>query len=153
MNELEPMEVEKTEPTGVSVLRAAERGMTLVEIMVVLVIIGMVTAIVGVNVFSAVDGAKVKSSKVQISNIGEALDLYRLAHGKYPSTSEGLTALTQSKGGQKALMPSVPKDGWDNDFIYIFPGSKNPGGYDLMSYGADGVAGTDDFGNWADTAQ
>lgn len=140
-----PDSTAKAEP---SLRRTHQRGMTLIEIMVVLVIIGMISGIVGVAVFGVLDGAKVKATKVQMSIIGDALAQYRLISGKYPPTSTGLTVLTQSGNGRRALMESIPKDGWDNDYVYIFPGTHNSGGFDILSYGEDGVSSSDDIGNW-----
>lgn len=124
--------------------RLAERGMTLVEIMVVVVIIGLVTSLVGVAVFSQLEEAKIHTGRTQMKNISDALDLYRLSHRKYPSTGEGLAALTQSSGRSQPVMPAIPRDPWGNDYVYIFPGTKNSGGFDIMSYGSDGVQGGGD---------
>ena len=129
--------------------RVGERGMTLIEIMVVVVIIGIIASVVGVSVFNSLDEAKRRVAATQIKQVGDALDLYKLSIGSYPSTAEGLTALTSPKNGEKPFMNSVPKDPWDNNFVYVYPGSHNTGGFDLMSYGPDGVqGGTDDIGNW-----
>jgi general secretion pathway protein G len=130
--------------------RRYERGMTLVEIMVVLVIMSLVTGVVGVSVFNALSGANVKATQTQIRQLSDALDIYRLQHRKYPSTAEGLQALTQSVNGAKPVMDSLPKDAWNNDFVYIYPGTNKPGSFDLMSYGEDGVqGGGDDISNWS----
>ncbi|MEL6545754.1 MAG: type II secretion system major pseudopilin GspG [Myxococcota bacterium] len=130
-------------------MRASERGMTLVEIMVVVVIIAMVAGIVGVQVFGVLGGAQNKAAWTQMKNIQDSLDVYKLNNRKYPSTAEGLQALTQSKGGTEPLMKTVPKDPWGNDFIYVYPGQQNSGGVDLLSYGQDGVSGNgDDICAW-----
>ena len=134
--------------------RRRQRGMTLVEIMVVLVIMALVTGVVGAAVFSALEQAMIDTAKTQISQIGDALDLYRLSNRKYPSSAEGLTALVQSKNGRKPVMDSLPQDPWGHDYVYVNPGSRNPNGYDLFSYGPDEAQGTaDDIGNWAEAAQ
>ena len=131
--------------------RRGQKGMTLIEIMVGLVIIGLVAGIVGVNVFGALGGAQTKTAQTQIHGISEALDLYKLQFGTYPSTADGLNALSSPKGNAQPIMKDVPKDPWSNDYVYIFPGQHNAGGFDLMSYGGDGVqGGGDDVGNWAE---
>jgi general secretion pathway protein G len=129
--------------------RRHQRGMSLVEIMVVLVIIGLVTSVVGVAVFARLEEAERRTASSQIKQVAEALDLYRLSLRRYPSTGEGLQALTSPKGGEKPFMREIPKDPWNNDYVYVQPGSHNPDSFDLMSYGPDGVqGGTDDVGNW-----
>ena len=129
--------------------RRRGRGMTLVEIMVVVVIISLVTGTVGVAVFNSLENAKRKTAETQIKTIGEALELYRLSLRSYPSTAEGLRALTAPKGGEQPFMPQLPKDPWDNDYAYLQPGQHNPQGYDLFSAGKDGMQNTDDdIGNW-----
>ena len=132
-----------------AVVRAAERGMTLVEIMVVVVIIALVAGVVGVSVFGVLGGAQNKTAWTQMKNLQDTLDVYKLNNRKYPSTAEGLQALTQSKGGTEPLLKNVPKDPWGNDYIYVYPGQQNSGGVDLMSYGQDGVSGNgDDICGW-----
>ncbi len=129
--------------------RAAQRGMTLVEIMVVVVIISLVATVVGVSVLSRLDEARKSLAKTQIHNIADALDLYKLSMRNYPSTAEGLQALVSPKNNEKPFLDKVPKDPWGNDYVYIFPGQHNPGGFDIMSYGQDSVpGGGDDIGNW-----
>ena len=127
----------------------AQRGMTLVEIMVVVVIISLVATVVGVSVLSRLDEARKSLAKTQIHNIADALDLYKLSMRNYPSTAEGLQALVAPKNNEKPFLDKVPKDPWGNDYVYIFPGQHNPGGFDIMSYGQDSVpGGGDDIGNW-----
>jgi general secretion pathway protein G len=133
--------------------RRAERGMSLVEIMVVVVIMGLVASVVGVAVFNALGKAQVDAAKVQISGFGDALDMYKLQYRKYPSTAEGLQALTQSRDGSPPVMEALPKDPWGNEYVYVYPGSRNTGGFDIISYGADGAqGGGDDVGNWEEAA-
>lgn len=125
------------------------RGMTLVEIMVVVVIISLVTGTVGVTVFNSLENAKRRTAETQIKSIGEALELYRLSLRSYPSTAEGLGALTAPKGGEQPFMATVPLDPWDNPYNYLQPGQHNPQGYDLFSSGKDGQPNSDDdIGNW-----
>ncbi len=129
--------------------RTAQRGMTLVEVMVVVVIISLVAGVVGVAVLNRLEEARRKVAFTQIKQIGEALELYKLSLRRYPSTAEGLVALTQPKGNEKPFMNTIPKDPWGVDYTYIYPGTNNPSGFDLMSYGPDGVqGGADDITNW-----
>lgn len=129
--------------------RAAERGMTLIEIMVVVVIISLVAGVVGVAVLNRLEEAKAKLAFTQLKQISEALELYKLSLRQYPSTAEGLFALAAPKGNAQPFMREIPEDPWGNDYVYIYPGSNNPGSFDLMSYGQNEVqGGGDDVTNW-----
>jgi general secretion pathway protein G len=131
-----------------------ERGMTLVEIMVVVVIISLVAGVVGVAVLNRLGDAQKKVAYTQMKQIGEALELYKLSFRHYHSTGEGLAALASPKGNEKPFMQMIPKDPWGNDFVYIYPGTHNQGGFDILSYGADGVqGGGDDVGNWEESSE
>jgi general secretion pathway protein G len=157
------MEVEKRE--GVSnqrsrrrrAKRRGERGFTLVEILVVITIIGLIMGLVGPRVLNYLTESKVKAAKIQIESFGSALDLFFLDTGRYPSGSEGLTALVQRPGsipawnGPYLKGGAVPTDPWGNPYIYRAPGQR--GAYDLSSNGADGQEGgtgtAADITNWA----
>lgn len=138
-------------------------GFTLVEIMVVVVIIGMLAALVGPRLMGQTDEARITNTRVQIKNIEQALQLYQLHNGNFPTTAQGLDALVKAptippvprnyaKGGYLNAK-SVPKDAWGNDFIYISPG-ENGTEYDIISYGRDGREGGSgvdaDISNWDD---
>ena len=124
--------------------------MTLVEIMVVLTIIALTASFIGVAVFEQLKKAEMKAAKTQISQIAAALDLYKLEYRKYPSAGEGLQALTTPSGKSAPVMDSMPLDPWQKDYVYVYPGTHNPNGFDLFSYGPDGGSGGgDDIGNWA----
>ncbi|WP_406565648.1 type II secretion system major pseudopilin GspG [Marinobacter fonticola] len=124
-------------------------GFTLIEIMVVMVILGLLVAIVAPNILGRSDQARVTVAQTQMSNIANALDLYRLDNGHYPSTQQGLQALVTKPSGSPeprnwnpdGYLKSVPQDPWDNDYQYISPGVNGP--YDLYSYGSDGREGGD----------
>lgn len=132
---------------------AMQRGMTLVEIMVVVVIISLVTGVVGVAVLNRLADAQKKLAGTQLRQISDALELYKLSFRNYPSTSEGIQALVTPKNNEKPFLPTVPRDPWNNDFVYVYPGQHNVGGFDLFSYGPDGVqGGTDDITNWGEAA-
>jgi general secretion pathway protein G len=115
--------------------RRAERGMTLIEIMVVMVIIGLIAAAVSVNVMQSLDDAKVKQAKADLHTIENCLDLYKLEKGRYPSTEEGLAAVVAA-GKCKNV-----KDPWKNDYVYLYPGQAHPDSFDIKSYGGDGKPG------------
>jgi general secretion pathway protein G len=120
--------------------RRAQRGMTLIEIMVVVIIIGLVGTAVAVNVFGNLAEAKMRTAKSDISNISGAVDTYKLLRGRYPSTEEGLGILLQ----EKILKPNKDgkvKDPWDHEYIYLSPGQAHADSYDVKSYGADGAPG------------
>lgn len=116
------------------------RGMTLIEIMVVVFILGLIATVVAVNVQGAAEGAEINTAQLDIKGLEQGLDMYRLRNGKYPSTAEGLGVLYSSG----VLKGSLKKDPWGRDYVYVYPGQKNPKGYDLMSYGPDGVPNTAD---------
>ncbi len=123
------------------------RGMTLIEILVVLVLIGVVMGIVGGNFIGQGENAKRKAAKIEIEQIGQTLDLFKLEVGRYPSSQEGLQALLSAPAGvsnwngpywKKA---TLPKDPWGNEYKYVAPGQH--GAYDIVSLGADGKEGGD----------
>lgn len=121
-------------------------GFSLIELMIVLVILGLIAGIVGPQAMKYLGKGKTKSAKVQVENIGSALDLYRLEVGSYPTASQGLNALVKAPSGARAWngpylkKGTVPLDPWNNEYYYKRPGSEgNP--YELMSLGADATPG------------
>jgi len=124
-------------------------GMTLIEIMVVILIIGMVSGIVAVGVIPQFQQAKMDTTRVQIQNFQQALDHYKIRVGKYPNTSEGLEALTNPPKRMQPILTEIPRDPWQNDYVYVSPGVNSKAGYDIESYGPDGVdGGEDDIESW-----
>lgn len=121
------------------------RGMTLIEILVVLTLIGIIMGIVGGNFIGRGEKAKADAAKVEMGQIAQALDLYKLEVGRYPTTQEGLQALIQAPAGVTNWngpywkKTSVPKDPWGNDYKYSSPGSSAP--FEIVSLGADGKEG------------
>jgi len=136
------------------------RGFTLIELMVVIVILGILALYVAPKIMGRPDEAKQVKAKMDIASLETALKLYKLDNGFYPSTEQGLSALVQVpqsgqipknwKQGGYLEKEQVPKDPWGTPYLYLSPG--NHGDFDLLSYGADGVAGgegTDrDINNW-----
>ena len=124
----------------------AERGFTLVEIMVVVAIIGLLTTFVVINVLPAQGAAERQKAEADITVIDQALQLYRINNRRYPSTAEGLAAL-EAEGALRRL----PDDPWGNPYQYQYPGSRGEQ-YDIYSFGADGTVGGEDenadIGNW-----
>jgi general secretion pathway protein G len=124
---------------------AAIRGMTLIEILVVLTLIGIVMGIVGGNYLGQGEKAKAKAAKIEIEQIGQTLDLFKLEVGRYPTTQEGLQALITAPtgvpnwNGPYWKKNTLPKDPWTNEYKYAAPGQH--GAYDVWSYGADGKEG------------
>jgi general secretion pathway protein G len=125
--------------------RARQRGMTLIEILVVLVLIGIVLGIVGGNFIGKGEKAKADAAKIEIGQIAQTLDLYKLEVGRYPTSQEGLQALISAPAGVANWngpywkKSAVPKDPWGNEYRYASPGSK--GAYEIVSLGADGKEG------------
>lgn len=116
--------------------RAAARGMTLIEILVVITILGIIAAAVAVNVVGQLDEAKVKQAKTDLHTLENCLDLYKIDKGRYPSTEEGLQAVVTAGKCKNQL-----KDPWGHLYVYLFPGQVHPDSFDLKSYGADGQQG------------
>jgi general secretion pathway protein G len=138
-------------------LTQRERGFTLIEILVVILIIGLLAAFVAPKYFGQVGPAKQKAAKTQIELFGTALDAFRLDTGRYPTTEEGLKALREKPsnvdGWQGPYLPKeIPTDPWRNAYIYKCPGEH--GDYDLISYGLDKAQGGEgenlDIVNWKD---
>jgi general secretion pathway protein G len=137
--------------------RRKERGFTLIEILVVMIIIGLLAALVGPRLFGKVGTAKLKTAKAQIELFGTALDALRLDVGRYPTSEEGLKALREKPSGMENwkgpyLPKEIPLDPWGKPYIYKSPGEH--GEYDLISYGLDGAPGgegeNEDVVNWKD---
>lgn len=133
-------------------------GFTLIEIMVVVVILGILAAIVVPKIMGRPDEARVVAARNDISAIKQALKLYRLDNLHYPTTDQGLGALTQKPATEPSprkwkdggYLEFLPQDPWGNDYIYLNPGVY--GEIDIYSFGADGAKGGEgvntDIGSW-----
>ena len=134
-----------------------EAGFTLVEMLVVITIIGLIMSLVGPRVLNYLSESKIKAAKIQMQSFSSALDLFNLDTGRYPATSEGLTALIQSTGtipawnGPYLKGGVLPNDPWGKPYVYRSPGEH--GAYDILSYGSDGQEGgtgtAADIASWA----
>src|SRR5271156_177202 len=125
--------------------RPGEQGFTLVEMLVVITIIGLIMGLIGPRVLNYLSESKVKAAKIQLQSFAGALDLFYLDAGRFPSTSEGLSALMQRTPGVAAWNgpylkgKSLPNDPWNHPYLYRSPGERGP--YDIVSYGSDGQEG------------
>ena len=127
--------------------RQTQAGVTLIEMLVVVTIIGLFVALVGPKLWSNVDKAKMTAARAQIQNFMAALGTYKLDNGNFPTTEQGLQALrvkpADAAQWNGPYMPlDVPKDPWGHDYVYKFPGDHGDEP-DIMSYGADGQPGGD----------
>jgi general secretion pathway protein G len=119
------------------IIRSARRGLTLIEIMVVIALLGVLGTVIAVNLTDALDDNSADAARLQMKQIGSGLQMYALKNkGKYPSTSDGLDGARRFFAGNK-----VPTDPWGNDYKYFAPGTHSDAKYELVSMGSDGKDG------------
>ena len=131
-----------------------QRGFSLMELLIVMVILGLIASLVGPQLFGKLGKAQQKTAKTQIEMLMAALDGFRLDVGRYPNQQEGLTALVTNPGVEKwdgaYLKKAVPNDPWGNPYQYRNPGEH--GEVDIYSYGQDNQPGGEkenaDIGSW-----
>ena len=132
------------------------KGFTLIEIMVVVIILGTLIAIVAPNFIGRVGDAQITAAKHTIRSLESALRMYRLDNFNYPTTEQGINALVSKPIGQSArnwkgpYLDRVPDDPWGKKYQYMYPGIN--GEFDIFTYGRDRVPGGEgedaDIGNW-----
>jgi general secretion pathway protein G len=132
-----------------------QRGFTLMELLVVLAILGLLMSLVGPRVLNQLGGAKTKTAAIQIKDLEQSLEMYKLDVGRFPSTAEGLSALVSKPGSAVGwngpyLKSDVPQDPWKRDYQYKYPGEHAD--VDIFTYGQNGTPGGEgedsDVGNW-----
>ncbi|MEX0300750.1 MAG: type II secretion system major pseudopilin GspG [Kordiimonas sp.] len=136
-------------------LKQQDDGFSLIELMVVIVIIGLLTTVVVVNVLPSQDRAMVEKARADVRLIEQAVEMYRMDTLKYPSLEEGIDVLVQAPKNAsfrtEGYIKALPTDPWGNAYQYLVPGEHSK--FDVFSYGADGRPGGDgldaDIGNWA----
>jgi general secretion pathway protein G len=117
----------------------SQRGMTLIEIMVVIAIIGILASAIGFGVVNWLKESKTQTASIQLSTVAQALDGFYATKGDYPSSLGDLT-----NGKRPLLKEKNLKDPWNKDLVYNFPATKGDGDFDLCSKGPDKRAGTED---------
>lgn len=134
---------------------AEQAGFTLMELLVVLAILGLLMSLVGPRVLNQLGGAKTKTAGIQVKDLEQSLEMYKLDVGRYPANNEGLKALVEKPAGVTGwngpyLKSDVPQDPWNRDYHYKYPGEHAE--VDIFSYGQNGTPGGDgedsDVGNW-----
>lgn len=137
-----------------SIERKSQKGFTLIEIMVVIVILGILAAMVVPRIMSRPEEARIAKAKQDIRAVETALDLYKLDNFNYPTTEQGLEALVTQpttppvpkRYREEAYLKKVPIDPWQNPYQFLNPGEH--GAIDIFSLGPDQQLSDDDIGNW-----
>ena len=149
------VQTHETDPSYSQKPRRRKRGFTLMEILLVMALLGGLVVLGLVNVDKILGDGNSEIARMFVNDTMKAnLFRYRVDNGRYPTTEQGLQALlTQPSGvngwnGPYLEGRSVPLDPWKTEYQYRFPGKNNPDGYDLYSFGKDGVESDDDIGNW-----
>ena len=139
--------------TTIGALKSKNKGFTLLEVMVVVVIIAIMAAAVGPKLLENINTARKKRAATDIISLEGTLKLYKAENYAYPSTDQGLEALINKPSSDptpknwRQYMEKTPKDPWENPYKYLSPGSH--GDFDLYSFGPDGIQSEDDITNWS----
>ena len=145
-------------PHDPAALKDREAGLSLIEIMVVMVIIGLLATIIVINVLPTQNRAMLEKARADVGQLENAVEMYRLTLNRYPTTEEGLEALVTAPDDARqaqrfpegGFINRLPEDPWGNEYQYLYPGEY--GRFDVWSWGADGRAGGEgedaDIGNW-----
>ena len=132
-------------------LKSDESGLTLIEITIVIVILGLLASFIAPRVLNAPDKAKVAKAKLEIGALENALEMYAIEVGDYPTAEQNLQALWQAPNPEPENWrgPYITKpiftDPWGNNYVYVYPGIHAGYDYDLYSYGKDGKEGGIEF--------
>jgi general secretion pathway protein G len=140
--------------------KSDNRGFTLIELMVVIVILGILAGLIIPRIMGRPEEARRMKARIQIESVETSLQLYKLDNGYYPTTEQGLQALVEApavgqlprawREGGYMEKGKIPKDPWGNEYVYLSPGVN--GDYDLSSYGPDGEPGGEgmdaDINSW-----
>jgi|TARA_B100000768_G_scaffold27316_1_gene25539 general secretion pathway protein G len=140
-------------------MKNKQKGFTLIELMAVIVILGILSTFVAINVSPFLQRANIEKVRADVAQTGKALELYKFNEMTYPTTSQGLDALVMPHSELKrpfmypedGYIDSIPTDPWGREYIYEYPPEKSKN-YDLYTLGADGIEGgtgeNSDIGNW-----
>lgn len=129
--------------------RSARRGFTLLELLLVLVILGVLAALVVPKFVGRGEDARKTRAESDINAISTALETYEVDNGGFPDSLDALmTAPASADKWHGPYLRRDPMDPWGNEYVYRYPGQKNPNGFDLYSFGPDGREGNDDIGNF-----
>tara|TARA_B100000427_G_scaffold118291_1_gene98549 strand:- start:2205 stop:2633 length:429 start_codon:yes stop_codon:yes gene_type:complete len=137
-----------------------KKGFTLLELLIVIVILGLLVSLVSINFLPTLSNAYVEVAKQDIARLQQALVMFKISEGSYPTQEQGLNSLKENPGNLKrpgkypsgGYINKLPKDPWGNNYVYIYPGQY--GEFDIISLGADGQPGGEgenaDIGNWTE---
>lgn len=151
---IKPISMNSAQPAQRRSKVSSQRGFTLIEIMVVVIIIGLLATMIVPNIIGQQEKALEIKAKADVRAIATQLSMYKIDNFTYPTTAQGLNALVNNPGKNtwRQYLSKVPLDPWQNPYQYVYPGVKNPNSFDIWSFGADGAAGGEghaaDIGNW-----